>query len=357
MKLGIVGLPNSGKTTLFNALTLGHAATSSFTAAQANRGVISVPDERLDRLHERLETPKKVNATIEVVDVPGMGGGTPGEGLGLRFLADIRGVDAVAHVLRAFEDPDVPHARHALDPIADAEDVETELVLSDLELVERRLQKTGKAAKAGDRTAQKEAATLERLAVALREGRRARSVEVTPEEEPLVRELALLSERPVLFVLNTGDEGGEPGDDLVAWAHARGDEVVAVSAKLEAELAELEPDDAAEFRADLGGAAPGLDHVIAAAYRVLGYITFFTGDHRSSESRAWQLPRRSNARQAAGRIHTDIMERFVRAEVVQLEALLEAGSFHAAREKGVLRVEGKDYIVQDADVINFRHTA
>ena len=221
MKLGIVGLPNSGKTTLFNALTLGHAATSSYTAAQANRGVVSVPDERLDRLHERLETPKKVNATIEVVDIPGMGGGTPGEGLGLRFLADIRGVDAVAHVLRAFEDPDVPHVRPELDPIADADDVETELVLSDLELVERRLQKTGKAAKAGDKAAQKEVATLEKLAAALREGQRARSVEIAPDEEPLIRELALLTERPVLFVLNTGDEGGAPGDDLVAWAHAR----------------------------------------------------------------------------------------------------------------------------------------
>jgi GTP-binding protein YchF len=357
MRLGIVGLTNCGKTTLFNALTLGHAATSSYTAAQANRGVISVPDERLDRLHDRLETPKKVNATIEVVDIPGMGGETRGEGLGLRFLADIRGVDAMAHVLRAFEDPDVPHVRPKLDPIADADDVETELVLADLELVERRLQKTGKAAKAGDRAAQKEVAVLERLAAALHEGRRARTVEIGPGDEAIIRELALLTERPVLFVLNTGDEGGEPGDDLVAWAHTRGDEVVAVPAKLEAELAELEPGDAAEFRADLGGVAPGLDHVIAAAYRVLGYITFFTGDHRSSESRAWQLPKGWNARQAAGRIHTDIMDRFVRAEVVPLEALIETGSFHAAREKGALRVEGKEYIVQDGDVINFRHTA
>ena len=357
MKLGIVGLPNSGKTTLFNALTLGHAATSSYTAAQANRGVVSVPDERLDRLHERLETPKKVNATIEVVDIPGMGGGTPGEGLGLRFLADIRGVDAVAHLLRAFEDPDVPHVRPTLDPIADADDVETELVLSDLELVERRLQKTGKAAKAGDKEAQSEVATLERLAAALRDGRRARSVEVAPDEEPLIRELALLTERPVLFVLNTGDEGGAPGDDLAAWAHARGDEVVAVSAKLEAELAELEPEEAAEFRADLGDVTPGLDHVIAAAYRVLGYITFFTGDFKSSESRAWQLPAGWTAWQAAGRIHGDIQKKFVRAEVVPIDALLTLGSFAHARDKGALRVEGRDYVVADGDVINFRHTA
>ena len=368
MKLGIVGLPSTGKTTLFNALTRGHAATG-FAAAEANRGVISVPDERLDKLDEVLQTPKKVHATIEIVDIPGMtgaaaGGATAGHGsqsgsggsLGSRFLSDIRSVDAIAHVLRGFENPDVPHVHPGIDPVADAELVETELVLSDLELAQRRMLKTGKAAKAGDRAALKEMATLEKLAAALEQGHRARSVATSAEDEPLMRDLALLTERPVLFVVNTGDEGGTPGDDLVAWAHARGDEVVAVPAKLEAELAELDPDEAALFREELGGAEPSLDGFIAAAYSVLGYITFFTGDFKSSESRAWQLLRGANAKQAAGRIHTDIMNHFVRAEVVPWSDLIELGSFHAARDKGVLRVEGKDYVVQDGDVINFKHT-
>jgi len=388
MKLGLVGLPSTGKTTLFNALTRGHAATG-FAVAEANRGVLSVPDERLDQLDAVLQTPKKVHATIEVVDIPGVSGArggaldygaiaatgteggsvpsdrsgaprgaTPGAGAGLgsRFLADIRSVDAIAHVLRGFVNPDIPHLHDELDPVADAELVETELILSDLELVQRRLLKTGKAAKAGDRMALKEMATLEKLAAALDRGERARTVSLTAEEQPLVRELALLSARPVLFVLNTGDEGGQPGDDLVAWAHARGDEVVAVPARLEAELAELDPDEAALFRAELGGAEPSLERFIAAAYSVLGYITFFTGDFKSSESRAWQLPRGATAKQAAGRIHTDIMTHFVRAEVVTWRDLVELGSFHAARDKGVLRVEGKDYVVQDGDVINFRHT-
>jgi GTP-binding protein YchF len=362
MKLGLVGLPNVGKTTLFNALTRSHAVISGYTAAEANRGIISVPDARLDELHARLQTPKIVYATVEVVDIPGMGAGPaagaagPSGGLGSRFLADIRSVDAVAHVLRAFENPDVPHTHEGLDPIGDAELVETELVLSDLEIVERRMQKSAKAAKSGDRAAQKEMALLDRLAAALRAGGRARSVERAPEDEPLLRDLALLSERPVLFVLNTGDEGGQSGGDLVAWARARGDEVVAVPARLEAELAELDADEAAIFREELGGAEPSIDRFIGAAYDVLGYISFYTGDYRSSETRAWQLPRGSSAKQAAGRIHTDIQRGFVRAEVVPLPALLEHGSFHAAREKGALRVEGKDYVVQDADVINFRHT-
>lgn len=363
MKLGIVGLPNVGKTTLFNALTRSHAVTSAYTAAEANRGIISVPDPRLDTLHARLETARIVYATVEVVDIPGMAGGqaaggsSGSGGLGSRFLSDIRSVDAVAHVLRAFTNPDVGHVHQGIDPIGDAELVETELIMSDLEIVERRLQKTAKTAKSGDRAAQREVAALEPFATALRAGQRARTVAREHDDEPLMRDLALLSERPVLFVLNTGDEGGEPSEDLVAWAHARGDEVLAVPARLEAELAELDADEAAIFRAELGGAEPKLDAFIAAAYRVLGYISFYTGDYRSSETRAWQLPRGQNAKQAAGRIHSDIMNRFVRAEVVTLADLLEHGSFHAARDKGVLRVEGKEYIVQDADVINFRHTA
>ena len=361
MKLGIVGLPNAGKTTVFNALThAGALATAyAFSSAEANHGVVAVPDERLDRLNEVLQTPREVHATIEVVDIPGLagGGGEHGQGLGSRFLSDIREVDAVAHVVRAFANPEVAFPRDTIDPVADVEAVETELILSDLELGERRRDKTSKAARAGDRQAQKELTVLERCAAELVEGRRARQIERGPDEEPLMRDLALVTERPVLFVLNTDESHLGAGDDLVAWAHERGDEVVALAARLEVELAELEPGEAAEFRAGLDVPAGGVDEVIAGCYRVLGYITFFTGDFKSSESRAWQLPRGATAWQAAGRIHGDIQKKFVRAEVVPIVDLLALGSFAHARDKGALSVEGKTYVVADGDVMNFRHTA
>lgn len=363
MKLGIVGLPNVGKTTLFNALTHARAAatTYAYTSAESNRGVVAVPDERLDRLHEALETPRKVNATIDVVDIAGLAeGASRGEGLGNRFLADIRGVDAVGHVIRTFANADVAHVREKPDPRADVDLVETELVLSDLDLVERRRDKTVKAARSGDKAMQRELETVDRLIAALREGTLARAVERTAEEAPLLRELALVSDRPVLFVLNTDDEQAADDAltahaDFVAWALARGDQVVAVPARLEAELADLEPDEAAAFRAELGLEVGALDAFIRAAYDVLGYITFFTGDHRSSESRAWQLPRGWTAKQAAGRIHSDLEQGFIRAEVVRIEDLIELGSFAAAREHAKARTEGKEYVVQDGDVMEIRH--
>ena len=365
MKLGIVGLPNVGKTTLFNALTHGNAAATAYayTSAESNHGVVAVPDARLDRLDQVLETPHKVNATIDIVDIAGLAeGASHGEGLGNRFLADIRGVDAVAHVIRAFANQEVAHVRDTVDPQADVELVETELVLGDLELVERRIEKARKAARSGVKAAQHELATLEGLVAALEQGGLARSVEHAPEDAPLFRELALVSDRPVLFVLNTDD--GQAVDaaltahvGFVEWARGRGDQVVAVAARLEAELADLEPEEAAEFRAELGADEAGtLDVVLRAAYEVLGYITFFTGDFRSSESRAWQLPRGWTAKQAAGRIHSDIEHGFVRAQVVNIDDLIELRSFHAAREKALLRTEGKEYVVQDGDVINFMHT-
>jgi len=360
VKLGIVGLPNAGKTTVFNALThAGALATAyAYSAAETNHGVVPVPDERLDRLHAALQTPKCVHATIDVVDIPGLASGANrGEGLGARFLADIRGVDALAHVVRAFDNPEVAFAREAIDPLADIQDVETELILSDLELVERRRDKTAKVVRSGDKTAQKEMAVLERLAAALEEGGFAAAAERSKEEEPLFRELALLTDRPLLFVLNTDEEHLRIGDDLIAAAESRGGEVVALPAKLEVELAELSAAEAVEFRTELAIPGGGVDDLIAACYRVLGYLTFFTGDFKSSESRAWQLPQGATIWQAAGRIHGDIQKGFVRAEVVPIEELIACGSFAHARDRGVLRVEGKNYVVQDGEVIHFRHTA
>ena len=240
--------------------------------------------------------------------------------------------------------------------------METELVLSDVELVERRLDKTRKAARSGDKAAKHELEVLEALNAALLDGRLAKRIARSTDDAPLFRELALVSDRPVLFVLNTDDDQSAAGTleqhaDFVEWARGRGDQVVAVAARLEAELADLEPEDAAEFRAELGADEAGtLDVVLRAAYEVLGYITFFTGDFRSSESRAWQLPRGWTAKQAAGRIHSDIEHGFVRAQVVNIDDLIELKSFHAAREKALLRTEGKEYVVQDGDVINFMHT-
>ena len=246
MRLGIVGLPNAGKTTVFNALTHANALATAYaySAAEANHGVVPVPDERLDRLHAALQTPKCVHATIDVVDIPGLASGaSQGEGLGARFLADIRGVDALAHVVRGFDNAEVGFVRERIDPMADVQDVETELILSDLELVERRRDKTAKAARSGDKAAQKEMELLARITAALEEGDFSRTVERGKEEEPVFRELALVTERPVLFVLNTDEDhlDDRQGDDLVAFARARGDEVVALPAKLEVELAELRP--------------------------------------------------------------------------------------------------------------------
>lgn len=369
MKIGIVGLPNVGKTTLFNALThAGAAATSyAYTSPDPNVGVVPVPDQRLWQLHEVLQTPRAIPATIDVVDIPGLAGGaSQGEGLGNAFLAAIRAVDAVVHVVRAFTSADVAHLRPNIDPLADVELVETELVLSDLDILERRAVKTAKSARAGDRQAQRELAVLEPVLATLRAGRLSRFVPRDKGDAHVFREFGLVTERPVLFVLNVDDEAAAlpPGErlapyaDFVGWARERGDEVVAVAAKLEADLGELDAEEAREFRAELGATAEsGLGELITAAYRLLGYLTFFTGDFKSSESRAWQLVAGSTAREAAGRIHSDIQRGFVRAEVVPIEDLIALGSFHAAKERGVLRVEGKDYVVKDGDVLHFRHTA
>jgi ribosome-binding ATPase len=362
LKLGIVGLPNVGKSTLFNALTAAgaEAANYPFCTVEPNVGMVEVPDGRLARLTEIVQPKRTVPAVVQFVDIAGLvKGAAEGEGLGNKFLTNIRETDAIVHVVRCFEDPDVTHVMGAVDPVRDREVIEFELALADLAVVEKRLDRTQRSAKTGDKEARAELPVLELALSFLREGRGLWEARLTPEQLAILQPLNLLTTKPVLYAANvtdhelTGDEGPHLRRLREAVA-ASGEhaEVVPFSAKIEAELAELPPEERGEFLASLGIDSAGLDRLIRAGYQLLGLHTYFTAGEQ--EVRAWTIHRGDTAPTAAGVIHTDFARGFIRAETVGYDEFVANGGWKGAREKGVARAEGKEYVVSDGDVMLFR---
>jgi GTP-binding protein YchF len=357
VKIGIVGLPNAGKSTLFNALTAAGAETGEypFTTVEPNVAIASVPDGRLGAVAEVTGASPAVPETIEFHDIAGLvRGASKGEGLGNRFLSAIRETDAICHIVRTHGDAKVAHPDGTVDPARDIETIEAELLVADLEQVEGRLERVTKEARSGDKEAAAEREWLERVRDALAEGKPARSVPAPGDAPEAPARLQALSSKPVLFVANV-DEGETAVPDAVA-SHAAGADsvVIALSARIEAELAELPADEGAEMRSDLGLDESGLERLVRAAYELLDLVTFFTA-HSGAEARARSLPRGGTAYDAAGRVHTDMQRDFARAEVIGWRELVDAGGYSVARDKGILRTEGRDYLVADGDVITIRH--
>lgn len=360
MKLGIVGLPNVGKSTLFNALTNAGAASANypFCTIDPNVGVVSVPDKRLDRLKEMYSPEKYTPAVIEFVDIAGLvKGASQGEGLGNKFLANIREVDAVVHVVRCFENNDIVHVEGSIDPMRDVETIDIELILSDLEIVERAIDRTTKAAKSDKKLLDK-LSVLENVRDALAEGKSARSLGLSEDELLLIEESRLLTLKPVIYVANisedevSGDYVNNPHyKALKSHADAEGSEIIAVSAQIEAELAELDGEEKLGFLNDLGIEESGLDKLIKSGYSLLGLISFLTAGPK--EVRAWTIKRGTKAPGAAGKIHSDFERGFIRAEVVAFDDLDREGDRNRVKEKGLLRSEGKEYIMKDGDVVEF----
>ncbi len=357
---GIVGLPNVGKSTLFNALTASAAAAAAnfpFCTIEPNVGRVAVPDERLAKIATIAKSAKVVPTQLEFVDIAGLvAGASRGEGLGNQFLGHIREVDAILHLLRCFEDPDVVHVGGAVDPLRDAEIIETELMLADLDSVERRLTALVKRARGGEREAKESLTLAERAAAALREGQPARTVAVSEEEKKAFAGLQLLTAKPVLYVCNVEEEDAAAGNALSARvaerAAAEGAASVVISARIEAEVAELAEDDRSEYLASLGLAETGLTRVIRAGYALLDLITFFTAGPK--ESRAWTIRRGTKAPGAGGVIHSDFERGFIRAETIAYDDFIALGGEQAAREAGRMRAEGRDYVVADGDILLFR---
>ena len=362
-RMGIVGLPNVGKSTLFNALTrtaAAQAANYPFCTIEPNVGEVAVPDARLERLAELAKSKQVVPTRMTFVDIAGLvKGASKGEGLGNQFLANIREVDAVAHVLRCFEDPDVAHVEGRIDPVADAETIETELMLADLESVERRLAGLSRKVRGGDKEAVQQQRLLEAAKAALEDGRPARTVAVPEDDAKAWRGLQLLTSKPVLYVCNVSEDEAATGNGasraVEAMAAGQGAATVVISAKIEEELAQLPPDEVAEFLAELGLEEAGLNRMIGAGYELLGLMTYFTAGPK--EARAWTISKGTLAPQAAGVIHGDFERGFIRAETIAFDDYVALGGEQGAKDAGKLRVEGKAYEVKDGDVLHFLFNA
>jgi GTP-binding protein YchF len=358
LKCGIVGLPNVGKSTLFNALTKAGIAAENypFCTIEPNVGIVEVPDKRLDALSEIVNPQRVLSATTEFVDIAGLvAGASKGEGLGNQFLANIRETDAIAHVVRCFQDDDVVHVAGKVDPISDIQVIDTELALADLATVEKALPKIAKTAKLGDKTAVPVAAALEKALAALTEGTPVRGAGLSNDELFHLKSFALLTAKPVMYVANVADNDPEQNEHyqaVKAYAEKEGSVVVPVCASLESEIVDLSGEEKLEFLAEMNMTEPGLDRVIHAGYKLLGLQTYFTAGVK--EVRAWTIKVGDSAPQAAGVIHSDFERGFIRAEVISFEDFIEHGGEAGAKKAGRLRVEGKEYIVKDGDVMHFR---